>query len=230
MIRQSALDHPGCRPGGYAALRVGRCLTMAEPVGGTSGPSSFGADDFLGEIRDTLIICRNGRIESVGPWKELRDCLEAPPLDFRENTLCPGLVNAHTHVNLSHARGNTVSGRGFIPWVVSLVKLLRTPPSSAVLEAAVRELAGCATVLAGDIAGFHAGATVRAFSGSPVQWAPMAEFIGPGEDMRWPRELPEPDFFHPLRARHQRPCPVFYVCGSSATGQGVCRRAGGCRM
>lgn len=192
MKNQPAFNHPGCRPGGYAALRAARCLPMTEvsaSFGGTIGHTAECA-----VIRDALVICRNGGIEAVGTWDELADRLEAPALDLGEAVLCPGLVNAHTHVNLSHIRGKTASGQGFVPWVASLVHFLRTRPEAEELDAAIAELSGCATVLVGDIVSSHVQRMTDAFVRSPVQWAPMVEFIGPGKTMRWPRELSEEDF------------------------------------
>jgi cytosine/adenosine deaminase-related metal-dependent hydrolase len=149
-------------------------------------------DSFV--LQDALVICRDGLVEAAGNWKQLRHRLQCPErdvLDLGRCTLMPGLVNAHTHVNLSHAAGKTVSGRGFVSWVKSLVKLLRTAPDEAVLHRAMDELAGCGTVLAADIAGFHARRTAAAFASSAVQWLPVVEFIGPGKSMRWPAELSE---------------------------------------
>jgi cytosine/adenosine deaminase-related metal-dependent hydrolase len=66
----------------------------------------------------------------------------------------PGLVNAHTHVELSSLRGKVPGGQGFVPWADRLVTTRAEGTQEEDLEcieAAVEELVRCATVAVGDV-------------------------------------------------------------------------------
>ena len=66
----------------------------------------------------------------------------------------PGLVNAHTHIELSNLRGKIPGGRGFVQWVDTLVatRTESTPEEEAeAVSFAVADLARFATVGVGEI-------------------------------------------------------------------------------
>lgn len=66
----------------------------------------------------------------------------------------PGLVNAHAHVELSSLRGRVPGGRGFVPWVDTLIPTRQecSPEEDAeAIEAACDELRNHATVAIGDV-------------------------------------------------------------------------------
>lgn len=66
----------------------------------------------------------------------------------------PGLVNAHAHVELSSLRGRVPGGRGFVPWVDTLIPTRQecSPEEDAeAIEAACDELQRHATVAIGDV-------------------------------------------------------------------------------
>jgi cytosine/adenosine deaminase-related metal-dependent hydrolase len=66
----------------------------------------------------------------------------------------PGLVNAHTHIELSHLRGKIAGGRGFVQWVDTLVATRTESTEEDEAEAvalAVADLTKLATVGVGEI-------------------------------------------------------------------------------
>ncbi|MDR1857761.1 MAG: amidohydrolase family protein [Desulfovibrio sp.] len=73
--------------------------------------------------------------------------------DLGDVTIIPGCVNAHTHLQLSHLAGTTTLHQGFVPWLASLVPLLRLPPNRDSLPDACADIAGTGTVHVGDICG-----------------------------------------------------------------------------
>ncbi|MCS7034879.1 MAG: amidohydrolase family protein [Phycisphaerae bacterium] len=72
-------------------------------------------------IRDGGVFCASGRIISVGPVEEVRRSL--PPhqeLDLGHCLLLPGLINAHTHLELSDCNAADSVGLPFCEWIQSL--------------------------------------------------------------------------------------------------------------
>lgn len=68
--------------------------------------------------------------------------------------LMPGLVNAHTHVELSHLRGKVPGGAGFMPWVEKVMMVRGTATEDDVaagIDDGVRELVLSGTVAVGDV-------------------------------------------------------------------------------
>lgn len=103
-------------------------------------------------VEDGAVAVRNGIIEKVGRFKELRG-MGGDISDHGEGVIWPALVNAHTHLELS-AMGGRVSGeRGFASWVRELIelrgKLLKEDVEKAVHEA-LSEMYSQGTGLAAD--------------------------------------------------------------------------------
>ena len=114
----------------------------------------------LAILDDGLILSRDNTILAVESYKDYCRRPDALPpnhiRDLGDVLLTPGLVNCHTHLEISHMAGKTVPGKGFFEWVASLVALDRNPPSPPLIEQAlsnaVASLAACGTAAVGDIA------------------------------------------------------------------------------
>ncbi len=66
----------------------------------------------------------------------------------------PGLVNAHTHLELSAMRGHVPGGRGFVGWVEALIahrQEMAPEEESEAVDAAVDELVRTGTVAVGEV-------------------------------------------------------------------------------
>ena len=97
-------------------------------------------------LRSCTVEHEDGRVLSIddGPGERV------------SGLLLPGLINAHTHLELSWLRGRVPGGVGLEPWVLSL--LSNMPPGDvaavrAAAAAAVDEAIGFGTVAVGDIQG-----------------------------------------------------------------------------
>jgi cytosine/adenosine deaminase-related metal-dependent hydrolase len=101
-----------------------------------------------------LVLDPNGRILDVGDSAALRG--RFPGLRFEQHAavLMPGLVNAHTHLELSALRGAVPGGKGFVAWLDGLMRMRaeRKPEQdSEAIEAAVSELLGFGVAAVGEV-------------------------------------------------------------------------------
>lgn len=88
--------------------------------------------------RDVAVCVEGGVISEVRPWRS-----SDPPL--ARGLLIPGLVNAHTHLELSWASGLVPGGEGLARWVGALMALPRPQPAQPA-NAAPLALSGTALV------------------------------------------------------------------------------------
>ena len=78
-------------------------------------------------------------------------------IDMGDVALMPGLINAHTHLELSWLRGRVPPANRFTDWVKTLVAIRRgteqliTPEIVAPVRDAIRELRASGTVAIGDV-------------------------------------------------------------------------------
>ncbi|BDV43276.1 metal-dependent hydrolase [Geotalea uraniireducens] len=77
------------------------------------------------------IAVANGRIVAVGALDELRKSFNAPVHDFPGCAIVPGLVNAHTHLELTHfpswklRKDIDYSPRTYVDWIIQVIKIRR---------------------------------------------------------------------------------------------------------
>lgn len=76
------------------AIRAGTIITMGDK----------------GEIADGLMVLEGGRIDYVGPYEPEKVPKGAELLEFDDQTIMPGLIDAHTHVGM-HEEGEGWEGR-----------------------------------------------------------------------------------------------------------------------
>jgi cytosine/adenosine deaminase-related metal-dependent hydrolase len=73
-------------------------------------------------IPDGALLIDNGRIAAVGPFREVSSNSSGARLrDAGDSVILPGLVNAHTHLELTHfARTGPPPAGGFVGWLLAL--------------------------------------------------------------------------------------------------------------
>ncbi|MBX3213543.1 MAG: amidohydrolase family protein [Labilithrix sp.] len=101
-----------------------------------------------------VVVDAEGAIVEVGAAAEVLPRHAGPAPERVRGVVFPGLVNAHTHVELSSMRGKVPGGHGFVPWVDRLVTTRSecSPDEDAEeIERAVDALAMSATVAVGDV-------------------------------------------------------------------------------
>src|SRR4051794_12444690 len=101
-----------------------------------------------------VVFDERARVVAVGPLAELRSRFASLRFEQHAAVLLPGLVNAHTHLELSGLRGAVPGGRGFAPWVDGLMRLRaqRQPEQDAeAIDLAVSELLPAGVVAVGEV-------------------------------------------------------------------------------
>jgi aminodeoxyfutalosine deaminase len=106
-------------------------------------------------IRDgAVIVAPNGVIEDVGPAERVLPAHAGVHVERVRGCVLPGLVNAHTHLELSALRGQVRGGSGFVPWVEEMLAIrVETLPEQdeATIDRALDELLAHGTAAVGEV-------------------------------------------------------------------------------
>jgi cytosine/adenosine deaminase-related metal-dependent hydrolase len=73
----------------------------------------------------TVHVSDPGRISRVEPWQDPTATLEAEIVDWGSAVIMPGLVNAHTHLELTSLHGQLTRFSTFFDWVSQLIERRR---------------------------------------------------------------------------------------------------------
>lgn len=127
----------------------------------------------------------NGRIATVGR----APLTNGPPADARNvvvhdlgaMVLMPGLINAHTHLELSWLRGRVPPANSFTAWVTTLFAQRRpdqvmTPELVAPIRDAIEEVSSTGTVAVGDIS--NSLAAIEPMSEAGLKGVVFHELLG----------------------------------------------------
>ena len=127
-------------------------------------------------IENGAVAIQGSKIVDVGPYPTVR-ASGAPPIhDLGEATLTPGLVNAHTHLDLTSGADSVQRTPKFTDWVFQIVGK-RTPSAigPSVREGVQQSLAGGATTV-GDIDG--TGESIQVLRDTPIRKVVFFEVLG----------------------------------------------------
>ncbi len=94
-----------------------------------------------------IVVGEDGTIAHVGEAREVRG-------ERVHGIVMPGLVNAHTHIELSALRGRVPGGGGFVAWVEKLIGArieLSPDEEHDAIETAVRDLRAFGTAAVGEV-------------------------------------------------------------------------------
>ena len=124
-------------------------------------------------MRDGWVAVDQGRVVTVG-HKRVAD--DGRQVDLGQIALMPGLVNAHTHLELSHLRDRVPPAADFITWVRRVIASQRSPSDLtapqivAGISGAIREAVRSGTAVVGDISN-----TLATFA--PLAESPLAAVV-----------------------------------------------------
>jgi cytosine/adenosine deaminase-related metal-dependent hydrolase len=108
-------------------------------------------------IRDGWFAVDRGRIVALGAAGKRVLSDGAAVVHLGDVAVLPGLVNAHTHLELSYLRDEVPPASQFVSWIRGVMKARRERPDSGgreildAVDAAVREAVACGTAIVGDI-------------------------------------------------------------------------------
>jgi len=138
-------------------------------------------------LRDGAVMFYNGVIAAVGASGELKLAHpDAEIHDYGEAVILPGLINAHTHLELSNCECGTSPGGTFADWILSMRDRMRVDPANldqAVTDAlkdGIEQCLRCGVTCVGDITS-SIEISRRAIRASPIRAVSFGEALGLGK-------------------------------------------------
>ena len=94
-----------------------------------------------------IVFDNDGYIQAIGTRHSIADC------EIVRGVLCPGFINAHCHLELSHLRGLVPTGTGLIPFIKAVVtqRDFKKEVIQKAIKAADQEMFDNGIVAVGDI-------------------------------------------------------------------------------
>jgi cytosine/adenosine deaminase-related metal-dependent hydrolase len=129
-------------------------------------------------VRDGWVTVDRGRIVALGHRTGPEDVHD---VDLGDVAIMPGLVNAHTHLELSYLRDEVAPASAFVTWIRGLLAARRQNPdisAPGILDAidrAVAEAIACGTAVVGDIS--NTLASFSALTKSPLAGVVFYEIV-----------------------------------------------------
>jgi cytosine/adenosine deaminase-related metal-dependent hydrolase len=127
-------------------------------------------------IENGAVAIQGSKIVDVGPYPTIRSSGTSPIHDLGEAVLIPGLVNAHTHLDLTGCADSVQRTPKFTDWIFQIVGK-RTPSTvqPSICEGVQQSLAGGATTV-GDIDG--TGESMQSLRDTPIRKVVFFEVLG----------------------------------------------------
>lgn len=120
-----------------------------------------------------LVTEADGTVVAIVPETEAGDDVQVV-----SGLLCPGFVNAHCHLELSHLQGAIPEGTGLIPFLQAVPQLRSYPPETiqAAMANAAENMHRNGIVAVGDICNTADSLAIK--QQSPLHWHNFIETIG----------------------------------------------------
>jgi aminodeoxyfutalosine deaminase len=103
---------------------------------------------------DGAVVVDGVRVVDVGPAADVLPRHAGAEIERVRGVVLPGLVNAHTHIELSAMRGHVPGGAGFVAWVEHMLGVraeIQPELDAAAIERAADDLLSFGTAAVGDV-------------------------------------------------------------------------------
>jgi len=142
-------------------------------------------------IRDgALLIGHDGRIQAVGPASDVPVPAGLPAEHFSDCIILPGLINTHTHLELTGLAG-AIHEPDFADWIRRIIALKSTLTYDHFLSAARRGVSDCLAAGVTTVADSgDSGAVIEALHAAGASGIAFQEVFGPHPD-QWRERLYE---------------------------------------
>jgi 5-methylthioadenosine/S-adenosylhomocysteine deaminase len=141
-------------------------------------------------IRDGAVVYVAGKIAHIGSSQDARAAYpDAEPLDLGNAILLPGLVNAHTHLELSACSCGPSPGGTFTQWLLSVRQRSRIDPATrerdvtSAVKIGIEQSVRFGVTCVGDISS-HCDVTRKVIRESPLRAVSYGEVLGLAK-LRW---------------------------------------------
>lgn len=91
-------------------------------------------------IKNGAVIIKNNKINFAGNFNEIDKSQQQSITDLGNAAIVPGLINAHTHLELTHLDGRIDFTGSFADWISKIIQAKRLGQSRIVLYLFVRVL------------------------------------------------------------------------------------------
>jgi cytosine/adenosine deaminase-related metal-dependent hydrolase len=132
-----------------------------------------------GSIADGAVVLDGALVVDVGPASDILPRHAGAAVERVRGAVLPGLVNAHTHIELSALRGQVPGGAGFVPWVEGLLGArvdVEPERDPAAIDVAVGEIDRFGTAAVGEVT--NSLAAVRALAERGIAGSVFHEVFG----------------------------------------------------
>ncbi len=136
------------------------------------GTNIFDGFTMLGQNK-VLVLANDGVVKTIIAEEEAGDGIE-----YFDGILCPGFINAHCHIELSHLKGMIAENTGLVNFVQAVMtqRQATNEQKETAINAAEQELYNSGTVAVGDICNTEDSLSLK--KNSKLHWHNFIEVSG----------------------------------------------------
>ncbi len=126
-------------------------------------------------VKNSYLICKDNKILNITNQKPL----DAEIIDLGNKTLIPGLINAHTHTELSAIAPHIKQNKDFISWIEDIKRIKENMSNEQIKQSAAKayqDLYNLGCIAVGDIS--TSGLTKEDFINSKLHGVWFKEYLG----------------------------------------------------
>ncbi len=147
-------------------------------------------EDFRPKIDNGAVVIKKDKIIDIGKFSDLIKIYPSSIFqDLGEISLVPGLINIHTHLELSHLHGKTCLGKGFTSWLKSLIPYLILPIRKKRIREIIQHIKSLGIAAVGDITYRAAHKVYSTLKEENMNYCLFIEFFGKKKKLKFPTQI-----------------------------------------